>query len=133
MEQIVVVESAKSFEDACRALEQSVAEHRFGVLHVHDLGKTLAGKGFALPFEARVFDVCNPQRAHEVLSANPVLSVALPCAISVFTEGGKTKLAFIRPTAMLGLFGTGAQQVAEDGRDERPGRRPGSPRRRRSR
>lgn len=114
MEQIVVVESEKPFEDACRALEQSVAEHRFGVLHVHDLAKTLAGKGFPLGFEARVFDVCNPQRAHEVLNANPVLSVALPCAISVYTEAGRTKIAFIRPTAMLGLFGASAQQVAAE-------------------
>jgi uncharacterized protein (DUF302 family) len=112
MDHVVVVESAKPFEEACRALEQAVAEHHFGVLHVHDLGKTLAGKGFPLGFEARVFDVCNPQRAHEVLRASPVLSVALPCAISVFTEGGRTKLAFIRPTAMLGLFGAGAQDVA---------------------
>jgi uncharacterized protein (DUF302 family) len=61
-----------------------------------------------------VFDVCNPQRAHEVLSANPVLSVALPCAISVYTEAGRTKIAFIRPTAMLGLFGASAQQVAAE-------------------
>ena len=114
MEQVVVVDSTKSFEDSCRALEQSVAEHRFGVLHVHDLGRTLAAKGFPLGFEARVFDVCNPQRAHEVLRASPVLSVALPCAISVFTEGGATKIAFIRPTAMLGLFGSGAQAVAEE-------------------
>ena len=114
MEHVVVVESEKPFEEACRALEHAVAEHRFGVLHVHDLGKTLAGKGHALGFEARVFDVCNPQRAHEVLSANPVLSVALPCAISVFTEGGRTKLAFIRPTAVLGLFGSGARQTAEE-------------------
>ena len=114
MDHVVVVESAKPFEETCRALEQAVAEHRFGVLHVHDLGKTLAGKGYALGFEARVFDVCNPQRAHEVLSANPVLSVALPCAISVFTEDGRTKLAFIRPTAVLGLFGADARQTAEE-------------------
>lgn len=114
MDHVVVVESAKPFEEACRALEQAVTEHGFGVLHVHDLGRTLAGKGYALGFEARVFDVCNPQRAHEVLSANPVLSVALPCAISVFTEDGRTKLAFIRPTAVLGLFGAGARQTAEE-------------------
>ena len=41
-------------------------------------------------------------------------SVALPCASSVYTEAGRTRIAFIRPTAMLGLFGAGAQQVAEE-------------------
>lgn len=114
MDQIVVVESKKPIDEVCRALEHAVVENRFGVLHVHDLGKTLAAKGFPLGFDARVFDVCNPQRAHEVLSANPALSVALPCAISVFTEGGQTKLAFIRPTAMLGLFGSDVLHVAEE-------------------
>ena len=114
MDQVVVIESQKAIDDVCRALERAVVENRFGVLHVHDLGKTLAAKGFPLGFEARVFDVCNPQRAHEVLSADPVLSVALPCSISVFTEGGRTKLAFIRPTAMLGLFGAELLHVAQE-------------------
>jgi uncharacterized protein (DUF302 family) len=35
-----------------------------------------------------------------------LVSAALPCAISVFEQGGKTKIAFLRPTAVLGLFGS---------------------------
>lgn len=106
MDQVMVVESAKPFEETCRALEAAVAEHRFGVLHVHDVQRTLAAKGLPLDEQVRVFDVCNPQRAKQVLDEDPVLSVALPCAISVFTRKGRTQIAFIRPTILLGLVGS---------------------------
>lgn len=105
MENLVVVESLKPFDDACLALERAIAEHRFGILHVHDVRQTLASKGIPFDHPVRIFDVCNPQRAKQALEANAVVAAALPCAIAVFTEGGRTKFAFVRPTVMLGLFG----------------------------
>ena len=105
MDNVVVVESSKTINEACKALERAIAEHRFGILHIHDVRQTLTSKGVSFDREVRIFDVCNPHRAKEVLEKNVLMSAALPCAISVFAEGGKTKLAFIRPTVMLGLFG----------------------------
>jgi uncharacterized protein (DUF302 family) len=52
----------------------------------------------------RTFDVCNPQRAKQALEENVLVAAALPCAIAVFAEGERTKVAFVRPTVMLGLF-----------------------------
>jgi uncharacterized protein (DUF302 family) len=50
-----------------------------------------------------------------VLEANLQVSTALPCRISVYEEGGKTKLATIRPTALIGLYGTPElKHVAEE-------------------
>lgn len=115
MDNIVVVESSKPIDAACQALERAIAAHRFGILHVHNVRQTLADKGVRFDREVRIYDVCNPQRAKQVLDQNPLMSAALPCAISVFTEGAKTKLAFIRPTVMLGLFGAaGLEGVAEE-------------------
>jgi uncharacterized protein (DUF302 family) len=54
--------------------------------------------------ECRVFEVCNPQQAKEVLSRAMEISTALPCRISVYQEGGRTVLATIKPTKLLGLF-----------------------------
>jgi len=101
MEQVMVVESNKSFEDACSALERSVAEHRFGVLHVHDLGTTLRSKGIAFEENCKVFEVCNPAQAAKVMAADMRLNMALPCRISVFTEKGKTSIGLIKPEQML--------------------------------
>lgn len=115
METVVVVESSKPIDEVCEALEQAIAAHRFGILHVHNVRQVLANKGVQFDRDVRIYDVCNPQRAKQVLDRNPSMSAALPCAISVFTEGTRTKLAFIRPTVMLGLFGAaGLEGVAEE-------------------
>ena len=96
-----IVESGKTFDQASADLESAVKRHGFGVLHVHDLGATLRGKGIAFAGECRVFEVCNPGQAAKVLAADMRLNMALPCRISVFTDQGKTKLGLIRPVPML--------------------------------
>ena len=45
--------------------------HKFGVLAV-------------------VYEVCNPDIAKKVLETNGAISTALPCRISVYSEGGVT-------------------------------------------
>lgn len=59
----VVVESVKSFDEAGHALEAAIADHRFGVLHIHDVRQTLTSKGIPFDRAVRIFDVCNLQRA----------------------------------------------------------------------
>ncbi|HLE44302.1 MAG: DUF302 domain-containing protein [Candidatus Rokubacteria bacterium] len=99
-----VVESKKPLDQVTRDLEAAVTRHKFGILGVHDLKATMAKKGVEFARECRIFEVCNPQQAKKVLEANLEISTALPCRISVYEEGGKTKLATIKPTAMLALY-----------------------------
>src|SRR3990172_3526261 len=101
---LYIVETKKAVETAARDLEQAVKRNRFGVLHVHDLQKTLKEKGVDFPNACKILEVCNPQRAVEVLTRNMGVNMALPCRISVYQEGGKTKIGMVRPTALLGLF-----------------------------
>ena len=96
-----IVETAKAFSQASTDLASAVVRNGFGVLHVHDLGTTLRGKGIAFDEECRVFEVCNPAQAAKVLSADMHLNMALPCRISVFTEKGTTKIGLIKPIQML--------------------------------
>ena len=96
-----IVETEKSFAQAAADLDAAVKRHDFGVLHVHDLGGTLRSKGVSFGEECKVFEVCNPQQAARVLSADMRLNMALPCRISVFTDRGKTKIGMIKPAAML--------------------------------
>lgn len=96
-----IVDTDKSFERASADLEAAVTRLGFGVLHVHDLGTTLRGKGVPFDEQCKVFEVCNPGQASKVLSADMRLNMALPCRISVFTDRGRTKLGLIRPVQML--------------------------------
>ncbi len=101
---LYIVESTKPLARLAADLEQAVARHKFGVLGVHDLKAKMAEKGVPFARECRIFEVCNPHQAKKVLEANLEISTALPCRISLYEEGGKTKLATIRPTALIDLF-----------------------------
>jgi len=96
-----IVESKKSFEQASTDLEAAVKNHKFGVLHVHDIGATLRSKGLEFANECKVFEVCNPGQAAKVLSTDMRLNMALPCRISVYTEKNKTMIGLIKPMQML--------------------------------
>ena len=96
-----IVETKKTFGQASADLETAVKRNGFGVLHVHDIGATLRGKGIVLDEECKVFEVCNPVQAGKVLTTDMRLNMALPCRISVFTDKGKTKIGLIRPLKML--------------------------------
>ena len=96
-----IVESKKSFEQASTDLEVAVKNHKFGVLHVHDLGATLRSKGVEFADQCKVFEVCNPGQAAKVLATDMRLNMALPCRISVYTENNKTMIGLIKPVEML--------------------------------
>ena len=99
-----IIESKKSMEQLSKDLEAAVARHKFGVLGVHDLQETMAKKGVEFARQCRIFEVCNPHQAKKVLEANLEISTALPCRISAYEEGGRTRLATIKPTAMIALY-----------------------------
>ena len=111
-----VVDSNKSFDQAATDLEAAVKRHEFGVLHIHDLGNTLRGKGIAFAENCKVFEVCNPGQAAKVLGTDMRLNMALPCRISVFTEHGKTMIGMIKPVPMLAALSQDASlaKVAQE-------------------
>ncbi len=47
-------------ETATWDLEAAVKRNKFGVLHVHDLQKTLKEKGVDFPNACTILEVCNP-------------------------------------------------------------------------
>lgn len=101
---LYVVSSEKPIEQTASDLEQAVARHKFGVLAVHNLTETMSKKGVPFDRQCRIFEVCNPHQAKKVLEAHLEVSTALPCRISLYEEGGQTRLATIKPTAMIALY-----------------------------
>ena len=89
-------------------LPAAVQRHGFGVIGMLDLRAKLREKGQQYDRACLVFDVCNPAHASRVLTAEPRVSAALPCRISVFaSDGGGAELVTIRPSAMITMFGGG--------------------------
>ncbi len=98
------IESKKKIDQVCEDLEKAVVNHKFGVMTVHNLKETMKKKGVEFDRECRIFEVCNPQQAKKVLEKNMEISTALPCRISVYPEGGKVKLATLKPTVLVSQF-----------------------------
>ena len=111
-----MVDTDKSFDQAAADLEAAVKRNGYGILHVHDLGTTLRGKGVAFAEECKIFEVCNPDQAGKVLATDMRLNMALPCRISVFREKGKTTIGLIKPVQMLSALSqnTALVQVAKE-------------------
>lgn len=115
MSMLHVVQSRKPLDRVAKDLETAVTRHKFGVLGTHDLRAKMAEKGVSFDHECRIFEVCNPTQAKKVLDTNLEISTALPCRISVYEQGGVTKLATIKPTALLDLYATpGLKEVARE-------------------
>jgi len=102
-----------------RRLEEAVKARKFGVLGVIDLQAKMREKGVDFKNACRIYEVCNPRLAKQVLEQEMSISTALPCRISVYQEGDHVTIATLRPTQTLGLFNvpeltTVAQDVEKD-------------------
>jgi len=80
-------------------VKKELAEHAkeggFGVLGSYEFQKILQTKGFPIEQDITVYELCNPHAAQEALKAMPMISVYLPCRLSIYEEKGKTVLATI--------------------------------------
>ena len=99
------VESRKSVDEIAEAFPEVAKSHQFGVLATHDLKEKMREKGVDFERDCLIFEVCNPQRAKEVLEKDMNLSTMLPCRISVYRDGEVTRLVTLKPTALVELFG----------------------------
>ena len=95
MELLYIRESEKSVNEIGERLEVAVKAHQFGVIAVVDLKSKMQEKGVEFERACRIYEVCNPHRAKEVLDSDMSISTVLPCRISVYEDDGKTKVATV--------------------------------------
>ena len=101
---LIKVSTDKTVSGTAAALQAAVEANHFGVMQVHNLKESMLKKGVEFDHECLIYEVCQPKQAKKVLDANMSLSTALPCRISIFEEDGKTFLATLKPTTLLGMF-----------------------------
>lgn len=116
MTALYIREAGGTVDDVGRRLEAAVTAHQFGILGVVDLQAKMKEKGVEFAHACLIYEVCNPQRAKEVLEKDMSISTALPCRITVYEDAGKVKVATLLPTQVLGMLtakdmGTVAEEV----------------------
>ncbi len=115
MDALYVKETSESTESVGRRLEDAAKARKFGVIAIIDLKAKMAEKGIEFGNACRIYEVCNPSQARQVLAKDMSISTALPCRIAVYEENKRVKVATILPSQMLGLFAAAdLMPVAED-------------------
>ena len=95
-----IVESDKSFYEACLDIEPVVQRQGFVVLHAYELADLLQATDAEPDDECKVYEIGNYRHNAKMLALDMRLSLLLPWRIAVFTEGGVTKIGLPRPAAL---------------------------------
>jgi len=108
------VTTDKTVNETVQALEETVKANKFGVLHIHNVKETLNEKGVPFANECQILDVCNPHKAKEILSTDMLMSMVLPCKISVYTDNNQTKISMMTPTSVFSKVNDSLDDLAKD-------------------
>jgi uncharacterized protein (DUF302 family) len=71
---------------------------------IHNITANLQSKGLVFDRKLYVYEICNPGSAKKVLDTNIRIATALPCRVSIYTDGKDVVLETLKPTVMLKMF-----------------------------
>ena len=91
------------FADAVERVRAELQSEGFGVLTEIDVQATLKEKLDVDREPYVILGACNPQLAHEALTAEPELGTLLPCNVVVSERNGETHVSAIDPERMLSI------------------------------
>lgn len=98
---VYVVETSKSFQEAVVAVRKAAEAAKWGILGDYDFSEILAAKGFPQTEQVKSLDICAPAHANTLMGAERLTGLCMPCSVLIFTEKGKTKIAAMRPGAVM--------------------------------
>ena len=109
---VYTLTTEKTFEDVVEMIEELVSEHKFRVLAKHDVQATLAEKGLERG-PLNIIEVCNASFAHEALQKDELVSLFMPCRITVYVKDDRTVVNLARPSMIADMMpGAGLEKLA---------------------
>lgn len=100
---LVEKESKFSFEESVAKFEQSALENGWKIPTVHDLQNTMNNFGKDVR-SAKVFELCHPEHAYEILSRDSerIVMSMMPCRVAIYEKSdGKTYVSWMN-TGLVG-------------------------------
>ena len=105
-----------SFDEAIDNVTKELKEDGFGILTEIDVKETFKKK-LDIDFRKyRILGACNPQMAHQAISAESKIGTMLPCNVIVQeTKNGKTEVSAVDPVAsMSAIENDGLGSIAQE-------------------
>lgn len=111
---VYAAETGKSFQEAVIAVRKAAEAAKWGILGDYDFSEILAAKGFPQTEQVKSLDICAPAHANRFMNVERLTALCMPCSVLVYTDKGKTKIAAMRPGAVLPqIFSSAASKLAE--------------------
>lgn len=95
----------KSFDEAVKNITESLKDKKFGVLWQLNFKDKMIEHGIDFPNNFMVLEVCNPQKANEVLTKHIEMGYFLPCKMVVYEKDGTVRIGTARPEILMGMAG----------------------------
>jgi len=95
----------KSFIDAVESITNALKERKFGVLWQLNFKDKMAEHDIDFPNNFMILEVCNPQKANEVLTKHIDIGYFLPCKVVVYEKDGEVRIGTAKPEVLMGMMG----------------------------
>ena len=95
----------KSFDEAVGSITDALKERKFGVLWQLNFKDKMAEHDINFPNNFMILEVCNPQKANEVLTKHIEMGYFLPCKMVVYEIDGEVRIGTARPEMLMGMMG----------------------------
>lgn len=105
MDIIYEKKTAKTFEEALESIKVQLKERKFGVLWELNFKDKMAEHGIEFENNFKILEVCNPQKANQVLSAHLDVGYFLPCKMVVYEKNQEVFIGTAKPEVLLGMMG----------------------------
>lgn len=103
MNMIYKIRTEKTVDEAILNLKKALSDAGFGVLWEFSFKDKMIEKGIDFAEEFKILEVCNPQKAKDVLDVSLEMGFFLPCKLAVYTEKGETFVGMPKPTDLMSM------------------------------
>ena len=97
------VTTSKSFDLAVESVQEEIQKAGLRVLHVHDVKKDLAEKGFKRE-PIKIVEFCSAKYASKFLEADIKIGLCMPCKINVYFTSGQVFISGMRTVILYEFF-----------------------------
>lgn len=100
-------ESKYEFAEAVEVFEQTAKDMGWKIPTVHDMKETMENNDYQV-LNLKVFELCHPEHAYEILSRDKerIVSSMMPCRVSIYEKSdGKTYISWMNTSMMGNMMG----------------------------